>query len=613
MPDYNVRRDSLISPWGVGAIVPFPHDESLMVAGTDFWFDKEKSQDYSDFQIIDERLSKRLGGKLFVAPPDYRKTTEDSMHANMRIPAVRFPRWQYCPVCGNMEKVGESGSRIHCPGDNRKGNGKETYCSRNRSKSKKLPLMIPERFIAVCENGHIEDFPIMEWVHSKAELPILSDCKIIRSTGGSSSSLAGIRYTCTCGASATMAGAFAKGALDKIGYTCTGHRPWLGSANDERCGKSLRVVQRGASNVWFASIISSIYIPWIPKFTNQATKDCVAKGVNKFKSQLVNGQPDVESIRRFVETLHEMLDPDIAVEDAVGEIVATLLNRGSEQKEESENDYRLQEFEVLTRNAGKTTEELFVKNYPSSKYSGLSYLKSVSMVHKLRETRAFIGFKRLDPEGGRLASISVNEMPWIPAVKNSGEGIMLEFDYDMLEKWAAGADVVKRVKIIEDNLRASGKLKKEHLDPKYILLHTLSHCMINALANQSGYASASIREKIYCCKYKGENLKMAGILIYTASGDSEGSLGGLVRQASAGRLEEIILRAVSEARWCASDPVCIQSTGQGQDGCNLAACHNCALLPETSCENKNMLLDRGLMIGTLDNPNLGFFNSYYSA
>ncbi len=93
---YSLRRDSLISPWGVGAIVPFPNDESLMVSGLDFWFDEDHS--YNDFLITDERLTKRLGGKLFVMPPDFLDSKQDVAHANMRIPAVRFPLWHYCPV-----------------------------------------------------------------------------------------------------------------------------------------------------------------------------------------------------------------------------------------------------------------------------------------------------------------------------------------------------------------------------------------------------------------------------------------------------------------------------------------------------------------------------------
>ena len=610
MTEYNIRRESLISPWGVGAIVPFPHDESLMVAGTDYWFDKNKNQDYTDFQIVDERLTKRLGGKLFVAPPDFRRPAEDELHPLMKIPSVRFPRWHYCPSCGNMKKIGESGLRMRCPGDIRKKNIIKTRCSEAKANKGKTPYMIPERFVAVCEAGHIEDFPAMEWVHYKSNKPIEKDCKLVRSTGTSSSSLAGIRYTCTCGASQNMQFAFSKNALDHIGYRCTGNRPWLGDECRESCGRSLQVVQRGASNVWFADIISSIYIPWIPHFANQATKDCVAKGINKFKSQLLNGKPDVESIQNYVHQLHDILDSDIDVGAAIDEIVAALTNTPKAMSNESELDYRKQEFDVLTRNAGKSTDELLVKNYPSSNYVGLDFLKSVSMVHKLRETRVFTGFKRLKPETDMTASISINDIPWFPAVKNSGEGIMIEFDYNIIHEWAQSEDVINRVAIIENNLRLTGKLGKEKLNPAYILLHTFAHCLITALSNQSGYANASIREKIYCSRYVSDDYNMAGVLIYTASGDSEGSLGGLVRQAASGRLEDIIIRAVSDSKWCASDPVCIQSPGQGQDGCNLAACHNCALLPETSCENNNKLLDRGLMIGSLDNPSVGFFYKF---
>jgi len=103
---------------------------------------------------------------------------------------------------------------------------------------------------------------------------------------------------------------------------------------------------------------------------------------------------------------------------------------------------------------------------------------------------------------------------------------------------------------------------------------------------------------------------MNGVLIYTASGDSEGSLGGLVRQGQPGNLENIVKNALVAAQWCSYDPVCIDSPGQGPDSCNLAACHGCALLPETSCEEKNILLDRALVTGTSSRPKIGYFSGY---
>lgn len=188
---------------------------------------------------------------------------------------------------------------------------------------------------------------------------------------------------------------------------------------------------------------------------------------------------------------------------------------------------------------------------------------------------------------------------------------MFEFNKEKLTAWSNKENVKARTKIIEQNMRNSGKLFNENLNPIYLLLHTFAHCLITSLSSECGYSNAALRERIYCEKIaKDKSPQMAGVLIYTASGDSEGSLGGLVRQGLSGKVETIITRSINEAKWCASDPVCIQSTGQGQYGCNLAACHNCTLLPETSCENKNMFLDRGLMIGTLDDNTIGFFCNY---
>ena len=131
--------------------------------------------------------------------------------------------------------------------------------------------------------------------------------------------------------------------------------------------------------------------------------------------------------------------------------------------------------------------------------------------------------------------------------------------------------------------------------------------IINQLSFDCGYGSSSIRERIYC-ERSSNDLNMYGLLIYTASGDSEGSLGGLVRQGEAGRLEDTIVSAIENASWCTSDPICIQSAGQGPESLNLAACHNCTLLPETCCETGNRLLDRGVVVGTLTEPETGFFN-----
>lgn len=138
--------------------------------------------------------------------------------------------------------------------------------------------------------------------------------------------------------------------------------------------------------------------------------------------------------------------------------------------------------------------------------------------------------------------------------------------------------------------------------------HRLAHLLINRLTFECGYASASLRERLYVSN--SETNPMAGILIYTAAGDSEGTMGGLVRMGKPGYLEPIFRRAIESAEWCSSDPVCRElgaKSGQGPDSCNLAACHSCALLPETSCEEFNRFLDRSLMVDGPDSQDLAFF------
>lgn len=202
---------------------------------------------------------------------------------------------------------------------------------------------------------------------------------------------------------------------------------------------------------------------------------------------------------------------------------------------------------------------------------------------------------------------------WLPAYVVKGEGIYFELDSNRLAAWEARAEVQARAQKIADHydqIAAQRGLQDRALTPRFVLLHTLAHLLINELVFVCGYSSASLRERLYVSS-SGER-EMAGLLIYTAAGDSEGTMGGLVRMARPDNLRSVFASAISNARWCSTDPVCMDSgeKGQGPDSCNLAACHGCGLLPETSCEEFNRFLDRGLVIGTFDDPALGYFSNY---
>ena len=203
--------------------------------------------------------------------------------------------------------------------------------------------------------------------------------------------------------------------------------------------------------------------------------------------------------------------------------------------------------------------------------------------------------------------IQLNEQDYISIEMHEmyGEGIFIRFYENKVKEWENRnfnryRALIRRSK---DNGYVTRKITEDSI--RYILLHTTAHLLIRELTLQCGYTSASIKEKIYTSE-SGDN-SMCGILIYTATSDSDGSLGGLARQGLTDKIKDTVLNMLENASWCSNDPICIDSKSQGVSALNFAACHACSLLPETSCECGNLLLDRGALIGTSDAPEMGYF------
>lgn len=620
MEKKTLRRSQLISPWGIGQMINFPGDESLMVCGLDAWnMEYNKGRDgVGEWVIREERLEKRLNVREFRTPPEYREPiSSDVKNPNLRIPCIRFPRWHYCPWCGSMEKLGLYGGRQKCKGPNyNKGMSCHTKSERKR------PFMIPVRFVTVCEFGHIEDFPFMEWLHREENSNSL--CKLRLTTGRNSSSLSGIILQCSCGSnSRTLTGAFNENSLAGI-KECSGNRPWLGEIDDNSatCGNNLKVVQKGASNVYFPIIRSSIYLPKWEKEIDKKIVDILEQNWSFLNQSRIDGElnrvlfemlaeqkkVDVDKLLNAAKNKLNTADADINIED--------------DDNTDSEELYRYSEYRAILTGQGGDNQDFFVTNKKSDEYNCeiRNYFKSINLLHKLRETRAMVGFTRILPEDGiplseKMTELSLSKrIDWLPAIIVRGEGIFFEVDEDKISEWIEKPNVINRVqKLVNHHLRFQEERglteNRNPFSPKFILLHTLAHILINQFSYECGYGSSALRERIYCDHEYSEN-NMNGILIYTASGDTEGSLGGLVRQGIPGNLENIVVNAIHSSRWCSSDPVCMESDGQGPNSCNLAACHNCTLLPETSCEHGNKVLDRALITGTLDDPSIGFFNRY---
>ncbi len=606
-----VRRAQLISPFGVGAITNFPGDESLMVAGLDAWpFAREGCP--PDWQVREERLQKRLRVDHLRLPSEHRDPGEGVTHPNQTIPYVRFPRWHYCPQCGFMDFVPLFQPRVdRCRGPQF---GQGMDCS-TRPENRR-PRLIPMRILAACDMGHIQDFPFMEWVHQ--DRGKTDRCVLRFRAGRSSASLSGIKITCTCGEERTLGNVFKEGSLhNAIGYDCRGHQPWLGREDDSQdgCGQYLRVVQRGASNVYFPQVVGSIYLPlWA-----EDTDGPIIKALEnpKIWNSLSTGLLEGKYIDRTrAETAAEMLELDS--EELIAAAQRKLDDLPSEEETPVEEGYRRQEYDALRSGRGGPDTELLVDVKDISEYPAevSDLFSGICLVRKLRETRALAGFTRLNPPDGDLASDRLQFLSngsginWLPAMVVRGEGIFLELNHLRIREWleqaeCSGSRLRQLLETYERNRISRGQ-EPRNVSAKFVMMHTLAHMLINQLAFDCGYGSASLRERIYCNFEEGSE-DMQGILIYTASGDSEGTMGGLVRQGERDRLPDTIRRAVRKAQWCSSDPVCIESTGQGTDNANLAACHACVLVSETSCEEGNRLLDRAMVVGTQNDTEAGFF------
>lgn len=603
--EHRIRKSQLITPFGVGAIMEFP-TESLMHAGLDAWTVGD------DQNLADDRLAQRLGVKNFYEPvqaPEPRQSGGDN------VPFVRFPLWHVCPRCRTLQQASWNDRQPPRCTSNVQPRFKGAPCG--ELPEKRRPHMVPVRFIIACSDGHIDDFPWIEWAHTPRgkKLTPGTGCEvpILRLDYTGRAGLMGLSVRCeSCGSKRSLAGAGSPDALKDFG--CTGNRPWLGpDAGEEcRCEDHPRVVQRGATNVYFSRVVSSILIPpystFVRRFISRKKNwELLTSGVDE------NGRPDMARLSFFAEE-HGIPIGDLT--EAVNERLGGISRVFTEQTEE---DFRFDEYKAFRAGANRNRDDdLNVIPQVLDDYDAdvRLYFQDIVLVEKLTETRTLTGFSRMNPPdmhgegGGRVAPLSKRKLNWLPAMRAYGEGIFFTLNQDLLDKWSGQTAVQKRFSALQNRLsdvRASRGQEPRIISPAFVLLHTLAHILIRRLSFDCGYGSSSLRERIYCRQSGGEH--MAGILIYTAASDSEGTLGGLVRQGKPGRFEQTLRYALVDATNCSSDPLCSESVGQGSDALNLAACHACCLIPETSCEEGNRLLDRLASIGSIMHPEAGFFGS----
>lgn len=627
-PSGPIRRSQLIAPFGVGALVVVPGGTSLVVAGLDYWYKSIREDvDPQEYRFSEWRLQALLDVDHFRLPPDFREPAKGQKVPNiaLTIPGFRFPTWHFCSdsKCRLLHQSalhhrGTYG-RIKCP-----------ECE--KKKLTRYLFQVP--FVAICEHGHLQDFPWREWVHRKINPTCQGDLRL-KSTG--SSSLAGQKITCSCGASRTLE-SITTGYPDHSTYLsrnveegnlflCQGYRPWLGKNEKQTCGAPLKGSLRSASNFYYAHVYSSIFLPASADRELQELEIALQKPPLDSTISYVRslGQNDpIEIIKALRATNGHYIKKysDAQVAKALTNLSSgSTTNAKNVQKIAEDPSTAFRRAEFLALRSERDDEYLRIKRGDLRTYGPVisKYFDRIMLISKLLETRAFAGLSRIFPDNEQdnlqRQAMLWKEMPsngrWLPAYKVYGEGLYFELSPILLSSWEKRPDVISRIKLLNDRylaLQSKKNLRIRTIIPRFVLIHTFAHLLMNRLVFECGYSSAALRERLFISD--NPDAPMGGVFIYTADGDAEGTMGGLVRMGKPELLEPVFRRTLEGARWCSADPVCMEMGhlyGQGPDACNLAACHNCALMPETACEEFNRFLDRAVVVGDMLHPELGFF------
>jgi len=596
-PEGQLRQRQLITTFGPGAMLDLPRC-SVIIAGLEFW-----KPDPTDAKEIDEpRLASSVAKFLNVpslklyAPPEHEDNNQNSSNG---VRAFVFPEWFLTEIHRTLTSGEQNiGARrlVHL---------RDLENGKYKTEGGKKLDTTPVRFVCACPRGHISDIDWGYFVHQGN-----SDCRrqLWLNEHGASTDLSAIEIHCECGAVRSMIDAATPGALGH----CRGCRPWLGRHKDESCSNKNRLLIRSASNTYLPMPVSVISLP---------TKD---EGLAAAVSQVWRGI--LESVDCPEDLEYEMRKKPQAKAVLAGynsEQIMGEIQRRKRSDSAAPAAIKEEEFRVLANSPegiytdaphGNFIARALPRHYWDQPW--MQAVERVVLVHRLREVMALTGFTRFESAGvdvdgelqiGVTPAALASEVTWIPAVENPGEGVFIQFRRDTIQMWLESGAVQRQQQKLESGFSI---WKQEHNASSrifpgaaYVMLHSLAHLLITEISLECGYSSSAIRERIYGSERTGY-----GILLYTGSSDSEGTLGGLVEAGR--RIAQQMHNALENGKLCSNDPVCAQhnpGNREFQRYLQGAACHGCLLISETCCEQYNDFLDRSLVVPTVEQLGAEFF------
>jgi len=598
-----VRPSQLLWTYGPGALIDLPN-LSVLTMGLDRW-NPDRCPPIEEARLLDA-VRRVLGPQVerLRMPPFLKEDGVDPLSAEGKIgvPVRPFPRWLRCVKCGLLAEYDTGLFDIKAnPYRPEQTHFVHSNCEKGRNAD-----AVPARFLLACRNGHLDDFPWHWFVHGGP-----SECKgtLRFFESGASLQTENLHVKCdTCGVSRKMVFAFGREAKDNL-PACRGRHPHLNQY--EECGEDPRTILLGATNGWFPITLSVLAIP----LEKDQLAQLILDGWERFAKA-----KSIEHLEGIVETLIDLAHlPGIEKWD-IKDIWLAIQERkeGKTSTVISEGDIKDPEWKILTSANPPTDWPHFMSSKTETPEGYRDRLHGVLLLERLREVNALIGYTRVeapeestDPdERPPMADLSRNRPEWVPASEVHGEGIFIRFNEAKVAEWEKRTAVKARSKKLEAGHR--GWRNARGLDPdegypgiRYAMLHTFAHLLIRELALECGYNAASIRERIYA-KSDGAS-PMAGVLLYTAAADSDGTLGGLVELGKPENLGRLIEQALDRATVCSSDPLCSEHNPGIDRSLHSTACHACTFVAETSCERGNRYLDRALLVKTFEATESAFF------
>ena len=611
-----LRQSQIITGFGPGAMVDLP-TRSVVIGGLDLWHMRERGSwqpihEPRAVAVLEALL--RAGGRLaddarltLRTPPadeEARTGTGEPPGIEARI----FPAWF---VARDGDTKGDVRRRRLARWRDLDPRGRTDLIDDD---GRRVPVT-PIRFVAGCHKGHLQDIDWSRAVHTGLEGRCIQPLWL--EERGTSGDPASTRIVCDCGAALSLRDAQAPGQLGM----CRGKRPWLRMDEPGQCGEQLRFLTRTATNAYFPQVLTVISLP--------AAEDELTRLVEAHMDAIdwITAEADMAVARRVNPALRAALE---GWSDA--EIVARIAQLRATGTQSLAKPPKVAEFDLLASGqieigADAPDARLHARTLTRAEWDGerprLAPIAAAVAVHRLCEVACLYGFTRFEAaptavegdleelyvavEGAALAT----DLEWLPAVEQRGEGIFLRFDPEVIRAWLTRPAVAMRADVLLRGWErwAAGQPHGDRLRPPrlaYYALHGFAHALMNEIALDCGYPATALKERLYAIV--DDESERYGLLLYTASSGSQGTLGGLV--AVLPRLGAIAERALDRLGLCSGDPICAEhdpDTHADDRALSGAACHSCLLVAETSCEARNLYLDRALTAPTMAGGDTALF------